>query len=336
MTMRGASRQGLVGWEIVTLAAAGGGAALALAHWVSRRAVGKLESPLEGEQDYFAWMYGGHKYTIAYQVKGRGAPLVLIHGVSPGASSIEYRRVFGALSRRFRVFAFDLLGFGLSDHPSLVYTPTLYESLIEDFLTQVVGGVDHPVSVVASTLSAAFTIRAAAERPSLFERLVLIQPTGIEALSDATETPAKRFALALLRTPVFGEIIYGVIASRLGIRYQLRQVYANPKALTGELVDEYYAQAHQPGARFPLASLLAGALNTPVQELYMLLRLPILLVWGKNARTQPLERSTAFRHSNPRAELCVLDCGALPQDELPEEFVREVGAWVGAPLRSRR
>jgi pimeloyl-ACP methyl ester carboxylesterase len=321
---------------MVTLAAMGGAAALGLANWVSRRRAGKVESTLGGEQDYFAWTYGGHKYTIAYQVKGRGAPLVLIHDIAPGASSTEYRSVFETLARRFRVFAFDLLGFGLSDRPSLVYTPTLYESLIEDFLTQVVGGVDHPVSVAAAGLSAAFTIRAAAERPGLFERLVLIQPTGIEALSDATETSARRYALALLRAPLVGEAIYGVVASRLGIRYHLRQVYGNPKAITDELVEYCYAQAHQPGAHYPVASLLSGALNTPVQDLYTLLRQPILLVWGKNARPQPLERSTAFRHSNPRAELCVLDCGAVPQDELPGEFVREVGAWVAAPLRSRR
>ena len=41
---------------------------------------------------------------------------------------------------------------------------------------------DHPVQVIASSLGAAFTIRAAAERPDLFDRLVLIEPTGIQDL----------------------------------------------------------------------------------------------------------------------------------------------------------
>jgi len=113
-------------------------------------------------------------------------------------------------------------------------------------------------------------------------------------------------------------------------------VYSNPKMVTDDLVRYYYAQAHQPGARYAPASFIAGRLNTPVAELYALLKQPILLVWGKNARLQPLERARAFREANPRAGLRVLDCGSLPQDELPEEFVRDVGAWLRIPIRSRR
>ena len=97
-------------------------------------------------------------------MKGQGEPLVLIHGIYAGASSYEYRRVIDLLARGNRVFAFDLLGFGRSAHPALDYTPVLYEQLILDFVREVVGGVDHPAAVIASTLGAAFTIRAAAER----------------------------------------------------------------------------------------------------------------------------------------------------------------------------
>ncbi len=334
--MRGETEQGWASWRVVALVAAGGAGALALANWMSRRSAGTVYSPLDGEQATFIWTYGGRKYDISYQVKGRGAPLVLIHGVYAGASSFEYRQVFDAFAQQFRVYAFDLLGFGLSARPSLVYTPTLYESLIQDFITQVVGGVDQPASVVASTLAAAFTIRAAAERPALFERLALIEPTGIENLADATATPGRRFALGLLRAPIVGTALCNLIASRLSIRFFLRQVYSGSRKITRELVDYYYTQAHQPGARFPLASFISGRLNTPVHDFFAMLKQPVLLVWGKDARLQPLERAHAFRQANPAAELRVLDCGALPQDERPGEFVEEVGSWLRIPMRSHR
>jgi pimeloyl-ACP methyl ester carboxylesterase len=333
--MGGGTRQ-LTGWQVAALVAAGGAGGLALVNWLSSRSAGKVESTLEGEQEWFAWTYGGTRYNIAYQVKGRGTPVVLIHGVYAGASSFEYRRVFDKLAEHFRVYAFDLLGFGLSDHPSLVYTPTLYEALIEDFITQVVGGVDHPANVVASTLTAAFTIRAAAERPGIFGRLALIEPTGIENLADPTETPAKRFWLWLYRTPLIGATLYNMIASRLGIRFFLRQVYADRRRITDELVNYYYTQAHQPNARYAMASFTSGRLNTPVNDLFALLKQPVMLLWGKSARIQPLERAKAFRDANPSAELRVLDCGALPQDELPDEFVENVAAWVRSPSRTRR
>jgi pimeloyl-ACP methyl ester carboxylesterase len=334
--MRGEAQRGLDGWQVAALVAAGGAGTLALANWPTRRGAGTPYSELGGEHAVFTWTYGRRKHDIAYQVKGRGAPLVLIHGVYAGASSFEYRHVFDAFAEHFRVYAFDLLGFGLSAHPPLVFTPTLYESLILDFITQVVGGVDNPVNVVASTLSAAFVIRAAAERPSIFERLVLIEPTGIENLADATLTPGKRVALALLRTPLLGTALYNLIASRLSIRFFLRRVYRDPRKITSELVDYYYAQAHQPGARYPIASFVSGRLNTPVHDFFALLKQPILLVWGRDAKLQPLERAGAFREANPRAEQSVLDCGSLPQDERPAEFVEEVGSWLRIPIRSRR
>src|SRR5262249_53315632 len=126
------------------------------------------------------------------------------------------------------------------------------------------------------------------------------------------------------------------LTSRLALRLLLRQMYGEPHKVTRELVEYYYAQAHQPGARFPLASFIARRLNTPVQDFFALLRHPVLLIWGKDAKLQPLERASAFRQTNPGAELRVLDCGALPQDERPGEFVDEVGSWLRLSLQSRR
>lgn len=328
------ARQGLAKWQVATLAAAGGVGALALANKLSEISAGEPYSVLGGERGRYAWTLG----DIFYTVKGQGTPIVLVHGIYAGASSYEYRHVFDLLARDFRVYAFDLLGFGLSARPPIVYTPVLYEELIQDFIRQVVGGADQPVRVIASTLGAAFTIRAAAERPGLFERLVLIEPTGFEELAASDETLPRRAARALLRSPLIGQGIYNLIASRPSIRYYLRsQTYARKSEVSDDMVDYYYTISHQPGSRFAPASFISGTLNTPVANVYPLLKRPILLCWGKDARFTPLENARAFRQANPRTELRVFDCGGLPQDELPEEFTREVTEWLtaGSPSHSR-
>ena len=326
------SRKGLAGWQIAALAAAGSAGALTIANKLANLAAGEPYSVLNGDQGRYAWTLG----DIFYTVKGQGAPLVLVHGIYAGASSYEFRHVFDLLAERFRVYAFDLLGFGLSDHPPVLYTPVLYEELIEDFVRQVVGGADQPVRIIASSLGAAFTIRAAAERPGLFERLVLIQPTGIEELADGRETAGRRLGRAVLRSPLLGQAIYNVIVSRPSITYFLKsQTYSDPGEVSDDMVDYYYALSHQPGARYAPASFISGMLNTPVSSVYPLLKQPILLCWGKDARFSPLENARAFRQSNAHAELRVFDCGGLPQDELPEEFAHEVVDWLLAPSHSR-
>lgn len=320
-------------WAAAAAGVAAGAGMLAATNRLIAMSAGELYSVLGGEEGRYAWDHG----DIFYTVRGRGAPLVLVHGIYAGASSFEYRRVFEPLSRHYRVYALDLLGFGLSARPPIAYTPGHYIRLIQDFTRQVMGGADHPVSVVASTLGAAFTVRAIAERPNLFERLVLIEPTGLELLNSPRLTPEGQIARALLRSPLLGESLYNLIASYAGIRYFLkRQTYADPAAVTPDLVDYYHTSAHQRGARYAPASFISGGLDTPIAGAYPTLKQPILLVWGKDARITPLEQARAFRQSNPRAEIRVFDCGALPQDERPDEFVHEVSAWLRAGSRTRR
>ena len=76
-------------------------------------------------------------------------------------------RTFDVLAKDFRVYAFDLLGFGFSDKPAAAeYSADLYVELISDFLREVSG---YPANVIASSLGAAYAIRVADEHPELFE-----------------------------------------------------------------------------------------------------------------------------------------------------------------------
>ena len=108
-----------------------------------------------------------------YEVKGdrEAKPVVLIHGFGPGASSYEWRKNIEALSEQFRVYALDLLGFGLSDRPAIDYDAETYIDLLIDFIREVVG---KPAIVIAHGLTSAYVIEAAYRRPQLFEHLVLV------------------------------------------------------------------------------------------------------------------------------------------------------------------
>lgn len=61
-----------------------------------------------------------HGHYIAHYEAGSGPPLVLVHGGS-GSPAFEWGRVIMPLSRKFRVIAPYLIGFGPSDQPDLPY-----------------------------------------------------------------------------------------------------------------------------------------------------------------------------------------------------------------------
>src|SRR5579885_1254068 len=115
-----------------------------------------LASTLEGESQVFRFRNG----DVFYKVRGPAdaQPVLLLHSVHLSASSFEWRKNFRALSQSFRVYAPDLLGFGLSDRPAIEYTGDLYTHLIIDFAREVIG---QPTIVVARNHAAAFATRSA-------------------------------------------------------------------------------------------------------------------------------------------------------------------------------
>jgi len=126
-------------WKTLLAGGAGMAALAAVNAAIQRSAVEPDDSALGGEAHFYNWKHGRVFYKTA-GTQQSGAPLVFIHGIGAGASSFMWRKNFDDLAKDFRVYAFDLLGFGLSDKPvSAAYSADLYVELIADFLKDVSG-----------------------------------------------------------------------------------------------------------------------------------------------------------------------------------------------------
>jgi pimeloyl-ACP methyl ester carboxylesterase len=270
-------------------------------------------APLDGDARDYAWSWG----RVRYYVKGDGPPLLLLHGVYAGASAYEWRHNFDELSQSYRVYAPDLLGFGLSDKPNAPYTANLYVRLVEDFMREVVG---EPTMICASSLSSAFAIAAQPITP-MARKLALVCPTGIVRLNDPNAIAGK-VTNAVLKAPVYGKGLYNCITSKAGIRHYLRDnVYADPSFVTDASVEYHHAVAHQPGARHAVRAFISGRLNADVGYAFSRLEIPVMLLWGRRARVTPLPDADEFIGRNPRADLHVFDhSGLLPHQEEASAF----------------
>jgi len=226
------------------------------------------------------WNWRGHE-IFATQA-GEGPLVLLVHGLGIGSSSYEFRRLAPLLARRHRVIAIDLLGCGLSDKPKRAYDADLFVEQIADALATFAS---EPASIVASSLGAAFAIRAATRAVERTARLALICPAGVNGELDAGPRRAAAALGALLRAPLIGEGAYNVLASKPSIRAFLRrEVYADPAHVTPEIVDHYYAVAHQPNARFVPAAFVGHALDCEIARDLPFLDLPLLVLWGERTR----------------------------------------------------
>ncbi|HEX8258909.1 MAG TPA: alpha/beta fold hydrolase [Rubrobacteraceae bacterium] len=287
----------------------------------------------DGEERRYYW----RGWRLAYRVAGepQAPPVLLVHGVYAGASSYEFRKNFLELAEDFRVYALDLLGCGLSERPRRRYEPEDVASQVEDFAREEIGGQTH---LISSSLSAALVVPAAVRSPRLFKKLVLICPTGLGGNLDRPSGRLGDTVYNLFRAPILGDALYDAIVSRWGIRYYLGTIaYQDPKAITDELVEDYYRTSHQPGAKYFPAAFVSGKLNLGLEGLWSRVPHKSFVAWGQDARTTPVSQAQQFTRKNPRAELKVFrDAALLPHNERAETFNEEakrflLGAAGGKP-----
>ncbi|MFM7425957.1 MAG: alpha/beta fold hydrolase [Elainella sp.] len=253
---------------------------------------------------------------------GYRPPLVFLHGFGGGSSAYEWSLVYPAFVPEYAVFAPDLVGWGRSEHLSRSYQIQDYLASIGDFLEQVC---TTPAIVIASSLTAAFTVRVAVTRPHLFKGLVLVAPSG---LADFDQTYSNFFA-QLVSTPLLNRLVYSTaIATSFGIRNFLEnRQFARASRVSQEMVDAYLASAQQPNADYSAISFVRGDLCFDLAAYMPQITVPTTVLWGKQSQFTSAELGQRLVELNPQMikRFTVLeDCGLTPQLELPAVTV----GWI--------
>lgn len=109
-------------------------------------------------------------HLIHYEALGRGEPLIFIHGWL--GSWRYWWASMQALSTHYRVFAFDLWGYGDSSKVSEKYTFHEYVHMLDQFVDRL--GIMQPVTVVGHALGAAVGLRYVTKHPEAVKRLAAV------------------------------------------------------------------------------------------------------------------------------------------------------------------
>jgi len=139
-----------------------------------------------------------------------------------------------------------------------------------------------------------------------------------------------------VRTRLLGEALFNGLASRPSIRYFLgNATYADKASATPEVIDHYYAVAHQPGARYVPAHFIGGSLNCNIARDLPFVDAPMLVAWGEQASSfSPLANAGEFLKLAQNAKLVTFaNSGMLPHEEEPEAMAAAIEAFLSpAPL----
>jgi pimeloyl-ACP methyl ester carboxylesterase len=245
--------------------------------------------------------------------------LVFLHAFGGGSSAYEWSKVYPAFAADYRILAPDLVGWGRSAHPVYNYRVDDYINSIVEFIEQTC---DRPITVVASSLTAAFTIRAAINRPELFDSLIVTTAAGLmEFGNDYRGTGFANF-VRLLKNSVFAKLFYRLgVANSWGVKAFLKsQQFDEIDRIYPEMVEAYVQSAQQENAEYAALSFLRGDLSFDLSQYIRDLRVPTTMIWGKGSKLTKPDVGRRLAEMNPQAIrnfYYLSDVGLTPQLEQP-------------------
>jgi pimeloyl-ACP methyl ester carboxylesterase len=228
-----------------------------------------------------------------YVEVGEGQPLMLLHGL------------FGALSN----FS-DLIEHFKHTHKVIVPILPLYDldllhTTVKGLAKHVQQFIDHKgydqIHLLGNSLGGHVGLVHILSHPEKIKTLTLTGSSGLfeNAMGDSY--------------PKRGDYEY--------IRAKTAETFYNPAVATKELVDEVFEITNSRIKVIKIIALAKSAIRNNLGEELGQIKVPTLLIWGKNDKVTPPFVAEDFHKLIPNSELAFIDeCGHAPMMEVPAAF----------------
>lgn len=244
-----------------------------------------------------------------YHDRGKGSPVLLIHGSGPGVSAwANWRLVIPVLAEHRRVIAPDLAGFGFTERPA----DQRYG--LELWLKHAIGLLDalelEQVDLVGNSFGGGLSLALAIRHPQRVRRLVLMGSVGVH------------FPI----TPGLDDV-WGYEPSFDNMRRLMGTFAFNRALVSDELAQLRYQASIQPGFQESFSAMFPAprqrwvdSLMSPEADIRALQH-ETLIVHGREDRVIPLQTSLTLADWIPKAQLHVYPhCGHWTQIEHSARF----------------
>lgn len=264
---------------------------------------------------------------VHYKVYGQGQPVfVLLHGF--GASLFSWHAVVEPMSALGQVIAFDRPAFGLTERPDLQdwpdenpYSPEFQVEIVAGLLDEM--GVEQAI-LVGNSAGGTVAVNFALQYPERVQALILVDA----AIYQGGGSPA--WIRPILRTPQLQRIgpwLVRSIADRgEGI---IELAWHDPSRIDQATIDGYRRPLEVNNWDRALWQFTVASRDLGLDQRLSELQMPVLVITGDDDRIVPTELSLKLAEEIPGAELAVIsDCGHVPHEECPIEFMTAVEAFV--------
>lgn len=243
---------------------------------------------------------------VYYEAVGKGEPIVLLHGW--GADTNFMRPIVHMLQDcgKFRVYALDFPGFGLSECPQDAWDVSRYASFVIKFFDNLNL---QSADVLGHSFGGRIAIKLASSYPNRIKRLILVDSAGIKPKRTLKFTLKIGFVKALRK-----------IASALP-ESALREMFSR-------IILSQGSQDYQKAGK--LRKTFVQVVNEDLRNLLPLIQSPTLVVWGGKDIETPLEDGLLMSQLIPNSRLEILHkSGHFPFIDNPHAFKKLLMSYLG-------
>ncbi len=255
--------------------------------------------------------------VVRWDCTGEGHPVVIAHGTP--WSSFNLRHIISGLEDSYKVYYYDLLGYGQSDKSdndvSLGIQNEVLASLIEHW------NIENPI-VIGHDFGGTTVLRTHLLNGVQYKKLVVIDPVALSPWGSPFFKHVNKYEEAFAGMPdyiheaVVETYVKTAAYSELGIDTLAGIV--NPwKGTIGKAA--FYRQIAQADSKF----------TDEIEPLYSDIKIPTLILWGKEDNWIPVEKGEQLHCLIPHSKFVqIAESGHLVIEEKPRELIKEIKAFV--------
>lgn len=238
--------------------------------------------------------------TTQYVDEGEGKVLFLLHGL------------FGSLSNFSEVIAH----FSKSHRVIVPFLPLYTGALLDTSLANLVVFLEHfieelkleDVAIVGNSLGGHLALLYALKKNSKAKALVLTASSGLFENSMGNSYPKKDYEY---------------------IKRKTEETFYNAKLATKELIDEVYNIVNDREKVLRVLFLAKSAIRNNLRDELNKIKIPVLLIWGKQDLITPPFVAEEFHKLLHHSELVLIDkAGHAPMMEQPELFIEHMEKFL--------
>ncbi len=266
---------------------------------------------------YYDWRFG----NVFYTKTGEGSPVLLIHDLTTGSSGYEWCEIADELSKKHTVYTLDLLGCGRSDKPNLTYTNFLYVQMVSDFIKNVIG---HKTDVIVTGDSSPFVITACTNDNSLFNKIIMINPTSLYRLN---EIPSKRTKTLkfFVDLPILGTLLYNMYAMRNHMDDKfIEKYFFNPFKVKEEYINTYYESSNLKEGKYLFSSIKGRYTNLNIVHALKNIDNSMIIIGGEKEEDIHTTIENYTHYNSSIETFLIAKTKHLPQLETPEELLEQL------------